>query len=155
MARPMGIQSGEALYHVTSTGKGKRPILKDAKDQGILLNMLEQVTDRYYWFRHAYCLMTNHYHLVIETPDGNLSKGMRHLNGVYSIRFNRRHTGVGHVSQGKRAFGSRKSGKRIRLKGDNASLSLLDATDAEALTSLSIENQQFSMQAIFHALWKR
>jgi hypothetical protein len=112
----------------------------------MLLNILEKVNDRYHWFCHAYPLMTNHNY---QTLDGNLSKRMRHLNGVYTIRFNRHYGSVGYVFQGK--LGPRKSGKRIRLKGDNASLSLLDVTDAEALSFLSIENQQFSMQ-VFHAL---
>jgi len=67
----------------------------------MLLNILEEVNDRYHWFCHAYCLMNNHYHLVIETPDGNLSKGMRQLNGLYTMRFNRRHGSVGHVFQGR------------------------------------------------------
>ncbi len=67
----------------------------------MLLNILREVNDRYHWVCHAYCLMNNHYHLVIETPDGNLSKGMRQLNGVYTMRFNRRHGSVGHVFQGR------------------------------------------------------
>ena len=53
------------------------------------------------WRCHANCLMTNHYHLVVETPEANLSKGMRQLNGVYAQRFNRRHNRVGHVFQGR------------------------------------------------------
>jgi len=59
------------------------------------------MNDHYHWFCHAYCLMTNHYHLVIGTPDGNLSKGMWHLNGVYRIRFSTRYGSVGHVFQGR------------------------------------------------------
>jgi putative transposase len=101
MSRPMRIESAEAVYHVTARGNEKRPISKDAKDQAMLLNMLEQANDRYHWLCHAYCLMRNHYHLVIETPDGNLSKGMRHLIGVYSMHFNRRHGSVGHVFEGR------------------------------------------------------
>jgi REP element-mobilizing transposase RayT len=79
----------------------RRPIFKDEKDRWMLLNILEEVNDRYHWFCHAYCLMNNHYHLVIETPDGNLSKGMRQLNGIYTMRFNRRHGSVGHIFQGR------------------------------------------------------
>jgi len=59
------------------------------------------VSERFHWLCHAYCLMGNHYHLVIETPDGNLSKGMRQLNGVYTQAFNRRHHRVGHLFQGR------------------------------------------------------
>jgi len=67
----------------------------------MLVNLLVEGNDRYRWLCHAYCLMSNHYHLVIETPGGNLSKGMRQLNGVYTMRFNRRHGSVGHVFQGR------------------------------------------------------
>jgi len=101
MARPLRIEYAEAVYHVTSRGNARRSIFKDDKDRGMLLNILEEVNDRYHWFCYAYCLMNNHYHLVIETPDGNLSKGMRHLNGVYTMRFNRHHGSVGHVFQGR------------------------------------------------------
>lgn len=76
MARPLRIQYAEAVYHVTSRGNANRIILKDGKEQGMLLNILEEVNDRYHRLCHAYCLMSNHYHLVIETP-GNLSIGMR------------------------------------------------------------------------------
>ena len=101
MARPLRIEYAEAVYHVTSRGNGSRSIFKDDQDRGMLLNILEEVNDRYHWLCHAYCLMNNHYHLVIETPDGNLSKGMRHLNGVYTMQFNRHHGSVGHVFQGR------------------------------------------------------
>jgi putative transposase len=101
MARPLRIEYAEAVYHVTSRGNARKSIFRDDKDRGMLINILEEVNDRYHWLCHAYCLMSNHYHLVIETPDGNLSKGMRHLNGVYTMRFNRHHGSVGHVFQGR------------------------------------------------------
>jgi putative transposase len=101
MARPLRIQYAGAVYHVTSRGNAGNSIFKEDKDRLTLLNALEDVNDRYHWLCHAYCLMDNHYHLVIETPDGNLSKGMRHLNGVYTMRFNRNHHRVGHVLQGR------------------------------------------------------
>ena len=101
MSRPLRIEYAEALYHVTSRGNARRSIFKDDKDRWMLLDVLEEVNDRYHWFCHAYCLMNNHYHLVIETPDGNLSKGMRQLNGIYTMRFNRRHGSVGHIFQGR------------------------------------------------------
>jgi putative transposase len=101
MSRPLRIEYAEAVYHVTSRGNARRSIFKDDKDREMLLNILREVNDRYHWVCHAYCLMNNHYHLVIETPEGNLSKGMRQLNGVYTMRFNRRHGSVGHVFQGR------------------------------------------------------
>ena len=63
--------------------------------------MLGQVCKRFNWVVHAWCQMTNHYHLLLETPEGNLSAGMRQLNGVYTQNFNRRHARVGHVFQGR------------------------------------------------------
>ena len=65
------------------------------------LEILGYVWERFNWKIHAHCLMTNHYHVVVETPDGNLSKGMRQLNGVYTQELNRMHTRVGHVFQGR------------------------------------------------------
>jgi len=65
------------------------------------LEIFGEVCKRFNWICHAYCLMSNHYHVLIETPDANLSKGMRHLNSVYTQRFNRTHGRVGHVFQGR------------------------------------------------------
>jgi len=101
MARPLRIEYANAVYHITSRGNARRSIFKDDEDREMLLNTLEEVNDRYHWLCHAYCLMNNHYHIVIETPDGDLSKGMRQFNGVYTMRFNRRHGSVGHVFQGR------------------------------------------------------
>ena len=101
MARPLRIEYDGALYHVTSRGNERKPIFKDDNDRDLYLTILAQVTDRFHWICHAYCLMRNHYHLVIETPDGNLSKGMRQLNGVYTQAHNRRHHRVGHLFQGR------------------------------------------------------
>ena len=101
MARPLRIEYDGALYHVTSRGNERKAIFKDDSDRELFLNTLFQVNERFHWICHAYCLMDNHYHLVIETPDGNLSQGMRHLNGVYTQAFNRRHHRVGHLFQGR------------------------------------------------------
>lgn len=101
MARPLRIEYDGALYHVTSRGNERKNIFKDDTDRNIFLDTLHKVTQRYNWLCHAYCLMNNHYHLVIETSDGNLSKGMRQLNGVYTQLFNKRHKRVGHIFQGR------------------------------------------------------
>jgi putative transposase len=101
MARPLRIEFDGALYHLTSRGNERKPIFKDLTDRALFLNTLSEVKERFHWLCHAYCLMDNHYHLVIETPDGNLSKGMRQLNGVYTQGFNRRHHRVGHLFQGR------------------------------------------------------
>jgi len=101
MARPLRIEFEGALYHVTSRGNKKEAIYLNDMDRLIFLKVLSDVCQRYNWVCHAYCLMTNHYHLLIETPDANLSVGMRHLNGVYTQKFNFHHGRVGHVYQGR------------------------------------------------------
>lgn len=101
MARPLRIEYDGALYHVTSRGNARKAIYKDDEDRKIFLDILAKVNNRYNWICHAYCLMNNHYHLMIETPDGNLSKGMRQLNGVYTQLYNKRHHRVGHIFQGR------------------------------------------------------
>src|SRR3990172_3746573 len=101
MARPLRIVFPGAIYHVTSRGNARAAIFKEDADRELFLEVLQQVVERFNWLCHAYCLMDNHYHLMIETPDGNLTGGMRQLNGVYTQRFNRRHRRVGHVFQGR------------------------------------------------------
>ena len=101
MARPIRIEYDGAVYHVTSRGNARKRIYKDEVDRLKFLDILAEVNRKYNWLCHAYCLMDNHYHLIIETPDGNLSKGMRQLNGVNTQSFNRRHRRVGHIFQGR------------------------------------------------------
>lgn len=101
MARPLRLEFAGALYHVTARGDRREPIYEDDEDRQTFLSVLADVVDRFNWLVHAYCEMTNHYHLLIETPDGNLSKGMRQLNGVYTQYSNRRHGRVGHLFQGR------------------------------------------------------
>jgi len=101
MSRPLRIEFDGALYHVTSRGDRKEPIYDDDLDRIKFLETLGEVISTYSWLCHAYCLMGNHYHLVIETPSGNLSRGMRQLNGVYTQASNHRHGRVGHVFQGR------------------------------------------------------
>lgn len=101
MARPVRIEFSGALYHVTSRGDRRELIYEDDVDREMFLNVFGQVVDDFNWLCHAYCLMSNHYHLVIETPEGNLSKGMRQLNGVFTQASNRRHGRSGHLFQGR------------------------------------------------------
>jgi REP element-mobilizing transposase RayT len=101
MSRPLRIEFAGALYHVTSRGDGREAIFLGDEDRHRFLDVLSDLVHDFNWAVHAYCLMDNHYHLLIETPEGNLSKGMRHLNGVYTQRFNRGHGRVGHVFQGR------------------------------------------------------
>lgn len=101
MARPLRLEFPGALYHLTSRGNARAPIFLDDEDHRIFFSVLGEVIGRFEWHCHAYCLMTNHYHLLIETTKANLSRGMRQLNGVYTQRFNRHHDRVGHVFQGR------------------------------------------------------
>ncbi len=101
MARPLRIEYPGALYHITSRGDGRKNIYLSSIDKTNFLQILGDTCRKYGWYCHSYCLMSNHYHLLIETPLGNLSQGMRHLNGVYTQRFNRFHSRVGHVFQGR------------------------------------------------------
>ena len=101
MSRPLRLEYAGALYHVTSRGDRREDIYETDSDRRNFISILGDVCDQFNWRCHAYCLMTNHYHLLIETPDANLSKGMRQLNGVYSQSFNKAHGRVGHVFQGR------------------------------------------------------
>jgi REP element-mobilizing transposase RayT len=101
MARPLRLQFPGGLYHITARGNDRQAIFADDADCSVFLIVLASVVARYRVRCHAYCLMGNHYHLLLETPDGNLSGAMRQLNGVYTQRFNRRHERCGHVLQGR------------------------------------------------------
>lgn len=101
MSRPLRLEFAGALYHVTSRGDRREAIYEDDVDRHGFLKILGGVVDRFNWRVHAYCLMDNHYHLLVETVDGNLSKGMRQLNGVFTQQSNRRHHRVGHLFQGR------------------------------------------------------
>jgi putative transposase len=101
MARLLRVEFDGALSHVTSPGNAHADIFEDDQDRHAFRETLGKVVQRFHWLCHAYCLMNNHYHLVIETPEANLSRGMRHLNGIYTQRYNRRHRTVGHLFQGR------------------------------------------------------
>lgn len=89
MARKPRIQVADVIYHVTSRGVEKRAIFDVLRgDRGLFLVLLATVVVRYRWRVHAYCLMGNHFHLVVETPDANLAAGMQFLKGQYAIWFN-------------------------------------------------------------------
>ena len=82
MARPLRIEYEGALYHVTSRRNARQDIFFNDTDRRRFLGVLARVVERFRWICHAYCLMSNHYHLLIETPDANLSRSMQLLNGV-------------------------------------------------------------------------
>ena len=101
MSRPIRLQFPGALYHVTSRGDRKSLVFHDQNDRLMWLSILADVCALYNFVIHGYCQMSNHYHIVVETLDGNLAQGMQQLNGIYSQYFNRRHDLMGHVFQGR------------------------------------------------------
>lgn len=101
MARPLRIEYPGALYHVISRGNAYQNIYRDDKDRNKFLDWIKDAVEIHNLIVHAYCLMNNHYHLLIETPDANLSKAMRDINGNYTQWFNSRHKSVGHLMQGR------------------------------------------------------
>lgn len=101
MARPLRIELAGGLYHVTSRGDRREDIFLDEDDRRLWLEIFGSVCKRCNWVCHAWCQLSNHYHIVVETVEGNLSQGMRQLNGVYTQAFNRSHQRVGHVYQGR------------------------------------------------------
>jgi putative transposase len=109
MSRPLRLELAGGLYHVTSRGDRREDIYLDDDDRELWLAILAHVCKRHNWICHAWCQMSNHYHLVIETVEGNLSQGMRQLNGIYTQTINRKHHRVGHVFQGR--YKGRKQGQ--------------------------------------------
>lgn len=101
MARPLRIQFPGALYHVTSRGNDRAPIVRDDFDRSKRLDWLRRTVETYAWRLHAFVLMDNHDHLFVETPEANLSAGMHYFNGGYTGYFNHRHGHVGHLFQGR------------------------------------------------------
>ena len=101
MARPLRIEFPGAIYHVTSRGDRRETIFEDDQDRRAFLTVVGQAMDRFDAVVLAYCLMDNHYHVVIHTRRANLSRMMQHLNGVYTQAYNRRHRKVGHLFQGR------------------------------------------------------
>lgn len=101
MSRPLRVEFPGAHYHVTARGNARQEVFLDDDDRRAFLKLLAKEVRQQGWRLYAYCLMSNHYHVLIETPEANLSRGMRRLNGVYTQAFNRRHSRVGHVLQGR------------------------------------------------------
>jgi len=101
MARPLRLEFPGALYHVTCRGNRRERIFRDRTDRLAWLAEIERVCGRFHFVVHAFCQMANHYHVLIETPEGNLGQGMRQLNSAYSQYYNRRHELAGHVMQGR------------------------------------------------------
>ena len=101
MARPLRLEFEGAVYHVTSRGDDRAAIFRDDRDREKFLTILGEVVSGGRWILHGYCMMGNHFHLLVETPLGNLSRGMQRINGRYTQWFNFHHRKVGHLLQGR------------------------------------------------------
>jgi putative transposase len=101
MARPLRIEYPGAFYHVLNRGHRQEPIVKDERDKERFISCLSRMAGQFNVLVHSYCLMTNHYHLILETPEGNLSRAMQWLNVSYAAYYNRRHHYAGHLFQGR------------------------------------------------------
>ena len=101
MARPLRITYPGAFYHITSRGNERKVVFKSKRDRERFLEYLGSATKRYDARIHAYCMMDTHYHLLLETPSGNLPQIMRHINGAYTIYFNVKRSRAGHLFQGR------------------------------------------------------
>ena len=101
MGRQLRIEYPGAWYHVASRGNEHKEVFKSRADREKVLSYLESATVRYGAVIHAYCLMGNHYHLLLETPTGNLAQIMRHINGAYTNYFNAKRKRAGHLFQGR------------------------------------------------------
>jgi REP element-mobilizing transposase RayT len=101
MVRPLRIEIPGGFYHIMSRGNAKAPVFINDADRTKFIDILAKTVHDYGWLCHTYCLMGNHYHLLIETPEANLSAGMHLLNGMYTQAFNSRHQRTGHVFEGR------------------------------------------------------
>ena len=101
MGHPVRIEFPGAVYHIYSRGNRKENIFLDNDDRKLFLEIFSEISERNSWMCHAYCLMGNHYHLLLEIPHGILAPGMQHLNSLYARKFNRKHIMVGHLFQGR------------------------------------------------------
>src|SRR5439155_13731412 len=101
MARPLRIERPGGWYHLTARGNERRPIFRDARDRKHFCQLLTEVVSRFQVRLHGYVLMVNHYHLILELREANLSRAAQWLNLSYSVWFNRRHQRSGHLFQGR------------------------------------------------------
>ena len=101
MSRPLRIEYEGAVYHITARGNERRAIFRDGEDFKKFVGILEDIKNQGLLIIYAYVLMENHYHLLVETPEGNLSKMMHDLQTRYTVYFNNRHSRVGHLFQGR------------------------------------------------------
>ncbi len=101
MSRPLRIEFPGAWYHVMNRGRRSEIIFFDKEDYSRFLDLLIEISEIWNANVAAYCLMPNHYHILLQTPDGNISRCMRHLNGLYTQQYNRMHGFDGQLFRGR------------------------------------------------------
>ncbi len=144
MSRPLRIEYPGAHYHVINRGLERREIFKSPKDYQYFLSLLDQMYLKYNLVVHSYCLMPNHYHLYVETPIAQLAQIMRQLDGIYTQTFNKRHSRVGPLMQGRY--------KAVLIDKDNYSLELsryIHLNPVRAKMTDKPENYQWSSYSFF------
>ena len=134
MSRPLRIQYPDAWYHVMNRGRRREKIFETKEDYWSFVDLLEELDEVFNVRVAAYCLMSNHYHLLLQTPDANLSRSMRHLNGVYTQRYNRRHGCDGQLFRGRY--------KSIVVESDSYALELLRYIHRNPLEAGLVDNLQ-------------
>jgi putative transposase len=144
MVRPLRIEYPGAVYHVTSRGDRREPIAVDDIDRAQFLDTLGQALQRFDAQAWAYCLMGNHYHLVLHTREANLSRLMRQINGVYTQSFNRRHGLSGHLFQGR--F------KAILVDGDSYLLEVCRYVDLNPVRARMVKRPEAYARSSYRAL---
>lgn len=100
MSRPLRIEYPGAWYHIMNRGRRRENIYTTSTDYHLFVDVMKETAEMFHLKVSAYCLMSNHYHLLVHTPDGNLSRCMRHINGVYTQRYNRTHKKDGQALPG-------------------------------------------------------
>ncbi len=134
MSRPLRIQYQDAWYHIMNRGRRGEEIFTGKNDYTAFIDLLKDLNENYHVKISAYSLMINHYHLLVQTPDGNISRAMRHLNGVYTQRFNRTQNCDGQLFRGRY--------KSILVEGDSYLLELVRYIHRNPLEAGLVENLQ-------------
>jgi len=134
MSRPLRIQYPDAWYHVMNRGRRGEGIFISKEDYWSFIDLLKELNEVFNVNVAAYCLTPNHYHLLVQTPDANLSRSMRHLNGIYTQRYNRRHGCDGQLFRGRY--------KSIVVESDSYALELVRYIHRNPLESGLVDNLQ-------------
>lgn len=132
MSRPLRIQYPGAWYHVMNRGRRREKIFRSRDDYETFIHVLQEASEAWNLKISAYCLMFNHYHLLVQTPDGNISRGMRHINGVYTQRFNRQHGEDGQLFRGRY--------KAVLIDSDNYLLEVLRYIHRNPLEAVIVDS---------------